>query len=157
MTRRSLQEWSSCHELVTGHFFFWNSGESKQRSHVGLLQSILHEVLSNQKSLIPKVFPEEWENKVALAAFGMPISPEVRCLARLKEAFGRLIKLSSEEMKLCFFIDGLDEYEGDPEDITQYFKDLAYCSVYMKFCISSRPWQVLDIFSKEHLVLNYKI
>lgn len=147
LTRQSLQNWSNSHKLTTGRFFFWNSGESKQRSHIGLLRSLLHEVLGSHKNLIPEVFPEEWENKAALAAFGMDICPEQWSLARLKEAFSRLIDLSGEELKLCFFIDGLDEYEGDPEDITQYFKDLAFCSVHTKFCVSSRPCQVFqDIY-----------
>lgn len=41
---------------------------------------------------------------------------------------------------MCFFIDGLDEYDGDSNLIAQYFKEMSTHSVHAKFCISSRPW-----------------
>jgi hypothetical protein len=48
---------------------------------------------------------------------------------------------------MCFFVDGLDEYEGDPEEISQYFKDLSLHSDHAKFCVSSRPWPIFqDIY-----------
>jgi hypothetical protein len=55
--------------------------------------------------------------------------------------------LASPQLKMCFFIDGLDEYHGEPETIAQYFQDLLPCSGHVKFCVSSRPWPVFqDIF-----------
>lgn len=59
----------------------------------------------------------------------------------------RFIGLASPQLKLCFFIDGLDEYDGDPTDIVQYFKDLSLCSKRAKFCLSRRPWpDFLEIY-----------
>jgi hypothetical protein len=50
-------------------------------------------------------------------------------------------------LRFCFFIDGLDEYEGDQEDISDYFSDLSNLP-YVKFCIASRPLIVFkDAFS----------
>lgn len=50
-------------------------------------------------------------------------------------------------MKLCLFIDGLDEYEGNDEDIASLFgKTLMSHNV--KICCSSRPHQVFaDAFA----------
>ncbi|CZR66947.1 uncharacterized protein PAC_16847 [Phialocephala subalpina] len=68
-------------------------------------------------------------------------------LAQLQKAFARLIECASRQLKMCFFIDGLDEYEGDPEEIAQYFKDLSLVSENTKFCLSSRPWPIFqDIY-----------
>ncbi|KAI0157448.1 hypothetical protein GGR57DRAFT_501065 [Xylariaceae sp. FL1272] len=41
--------------------------------------------------------------------------------------------------KFCFFIDGLDEYNGEEEDIMKVVKQLA-SSPSIKICTSSRPW-----------------
>jgi hypothetical protein len=77
-----------------------------------------------------------------LAIHDLQITSDTWSLGVLKEAFKHLIGLSSPQFKLCFFIDGLDEYEGDPEDIALFFRDLS-CS-YAKFCVSSRPWPVFQ-------------
>ena len=61
----------------------------------------------------------------------------------MKKAFGRLIGLLSQHLKLCFFRDGLDQQEGEPEDIAQYFKNLSLRSVHAKFCPLSRPWTAI--------------
>lgn len=41
-------------------------------------------------------------------------------------------------MKLCLFIDGLDEYDGRESDIANLFHDLVL-SPQVKVCVSSRP------------------
>jgi hypothetical protein len=41
-------------------------------------------------------------------------------------------------MKLCLFIDGLDEYDGLEVDIARLFKDVVL-SPDVKVCVSSRP------------------
>lgn len=61
-----------------------------------------------------------------------------------------MVKLASHQLKFCFFIDGLDEYDGDADEIAQYLKALSTCSPYTKFCLSSRPWpEFQDIFLKD--------
>jgi len=65
----------------------------------------------------------------------------------LHKAFKRLVGHSCASLRFCFFIDGLDEYEGDQEDISNYFSDLSNLP-YVKFCIASRPLIVFkDAFS----------
>jgi len=49
-------------------------------------------------------------------------------------------------MKFCFFIDGLDEYSGDHEEMAEFLKQVAI-SPHIKFCLSSHPWKVFeDVF-----------
>lgn len=43
------------------------------------------------------------------------------------------------ESKFCFFIDGLDEYNGDPSDLIEVVQKLSTSSN-IKLCVSSRPW-----------------
>jgi hypothetical protein len=147
LTLESLEAWSGGSPPAVAAFFFWNSGIQEQRSHTGLLRSLLYEVLNSRRHLIPDVFREEWDSKSALVAHDLKLTPELWSLPRLKNAFKTLVCLSSSQLKLCFFVDGLDEYEGEPEDIAQYFEDLSHCSEHTKFCVSSRPWPVFqDIY-----------
>jgi hypothetical protein len=58
----------------------------------------------------------------------------------LKAAFKRWIDFAPAVSKLCFFIDGLDEYEGDKEEMAEFFKTISSSSMpHVKICVSSRP------------------
>ena len=59
-------------------------------------------------------------------------------LSKLKNAFHNLIEQTVIPFKLCCFIDGLDEFDGDHYEIATYFKTLSI-SKNAKFCLSSRP------------------
>jgi hypothetical protein len=105
--------------LLIGSFFFWNSGIEVQRSQVGLLRSLLFEALGSRRRLLPDIFPAEWDSKSDLVAHDLALVPESWTLPRLQLAFKKLVTLASPELKMCFFIDGLDEYHGEPETIAQ--------------------------------------
>lgn len=57
--------------------------------------------------------------------------------------------------RFCFFVDGLDEYDGQEEDIILFIKQLA-ASPFIKICASSRPWnRFREAFgTSNHLVLE---
>jgi hypothetical protein len=146
-TNMPLRTWSPDRKPVTATFFFWNSGIQEQRSQTGLLRSLLYVILNSHRHLIPLTFREEWERKLDLAAHQVPMTPETWSMARLQRAFKELISFASERMKLFFLVDGLDEYEGDPAEIAQFFVDQSRCSKHTKFCVSSRPWPAFqDIY-----------
>ncbi|RYP91376.1 hypothetical protein DL770_002516 [Monosporascus sp. CRB-9-2] len=42
---------------------------------------------------------------------------ELVVTSRLQNAFTNLLRLAGPQLRLCFLIDGLDEYEGDPDDV----------------------------------------
>ena len=49
-----------------------------------------------------------------------------------------------ESFRFCFFIDGLDEYDGDHFDVINIVKRLSSSSA-VKCCFSSRPWNIFEI------------
>jgi hypothetical protein len=59
-----------------------------------------------------------------------------------------LINLNTEDFKFCFFIDGLDEHDGDAGEIAEYFWDLSQLTPKVKFCVSSRPWAEFQTISR---------
>jgi hypothetical protein len=142
-TLETLQRWAGAERLFTANFFFWNSGYPMQKSQVGLLQSLLFQVLRTYPALIMEVCP--------LKPFRGPWKRK-----ELFEALDKVSKQTTLLAKFCFFVDGLDEYEGDDEDIIALLQDLASCPS-IKICVSSRPWNAfLDAFddSKWKLVLE---
>jgi hypothetical protein len=142
MTIGHLKQWSNTEALQVAAFFFWNSGSLEQRSYTGLLSSLLYEVLNKHRKLIRLVFPLEWTED-----FGQMTqwdSPDRKwSLSALKKAFSRLTTFDIAPLKLCFFIDGLDEYEGDHEEMAELLKQVAL-SPHVKFCLSSRPWIIFE-------------
>ncbi|KAH7360260.1 hypothetical protein BKA65DRAFT_492710 [Rhexocercosporidium sp. MPI-PUGE-AT-0058] len=136
-TREMLGVWARGTNLETPSFFFWSSGDPGQRSQEGLLRSLLYEILIKHPELVPVVFPELWKRQSELASSNVANTPSTWTLAKLKNAFARLVAASS--LWICFFIDGLDEYDGDYEELAEYFSGLA-CSTHVKLCLSSRPW-----------------
>jgi hypothetical protein len=62
----------------------------------------------------------------------------------LLEAFRRVHHLlNSQKVKFCFFLDGLDEFHGQPRDIIQLVNTLKQ-SENLKACVSSRPWNEFE-------------
>lgn len=64
-------------------------------------------------------------------------------IAVLQQAFTRLTSLATSRFKLCFFIDGVDECEGDQEGLSEYFLDISKLPN-LKICLSSRPWLIFE-------------
>jgi hypothetical protein len=54
-----------------------------------------------------------------------------------------LISQTALQLKVCLFIDGLDEYEGEDIDIADIFSNVSI-SENVKICCSSRPHQVFQ-------------
>ncbi|KAF2493004.1 hypothetical protein BU16DRAFT_514299, partial [Lophium mytilinum] len=155
-TIAQLERWADTRELVTASFFFWVAGNEMQKSQEGLLQSLLYQVLRKHPKLIPTIFPSRWNG---LTAHDEPESQlwGVRGTARVEEdvlghqwtreellaAFKRLNDHELASTRFCFFIDGLDEYDGDHSDLITVIKSLVDTSN-VKICVSSRPWNVFE-------------
>jgi hypothetical protein len=143
-TWECLDNWAEGSEIIAGAFYFWNSGVAEQRSHSGFLRSLLYEVLKKRGDLIATVFPDEWEQTCALSSQDRKLASIDWTLSRLQTAFQRLVGLATKDLRFCFFIDGLDEYDGCAGDIAEYIVSLSSDSPYAKFCVSSRPWPVFE-------------
>jgi hypothetical protein len=61
----------------------------------------------------------------------------------LTKAFERLQNFATPTRKFCFFIDGLDEYEGDHFELLDIMENIAK-SPHIKLCLSSRPWNCFE-------------
>lgn len=155
-TRQELQKWAGAATFNISGFFFWNSGLEEQRSQRGLLRTLLFETLQTLRDLIPKVLPHLWDSWCARVKTGIKLGTapakaslfahEAKhwTLSQLKQAFRQLIReCQSSKIKLCFFIDGLDEYDGDHDEIVEYFLSFAH-DPGIKMCVSSRPLVVFE-------------
>ncbi len=64
-------------------------------------------------------------------------------LEQLLAVFARLSDRSLNRVMMCFFIDGLDEYDGIHSDVVQLFQKFSALEN-IKICLSSRPWNVFQ-------------
>jgi len=144
-TSQCLSHWIHEAEIKVGAFFFWRSGTRMQRTQIGLFRSLLHEALAQKPELVPEIFPDQWLDARLAVEKGTSIN-DLHCtwsLRKLQEAFSRLTNLATTSLKFCFFIDGLDEYEGDQDSLAQFYKTLS-TRPHIKLCVSSRPWLAFE-------------
>jgi hypothetical protein len=137
-TRQQLSVWAKTTPLSMAHFFFWNIGASEQKSQIGLLRAILHRVLEEHRALVPIVLPGLWAREYSHQLDGSILIRADFLLVQLMQAFTNLIQQTAYPLKMCLFIDGLDEFEGDHREIASLFTKLADSSN-IKVCVSSRP------------------
>lgn len=140
-TRAALKVWAGSNELLIVPFFFWNLGTELQKSQTGLLRSLLHFVLSRYRSLIAKVV-SGYYNDVARKMKHKSESEQLAAVEpltsiELKLAFLRMFEILPETLRLCFFIDGIDEFSGDYADLAELLKTVL--SYKVKMVLSSRP------------------
>ncbi len=69
------------------------------------------------------------------------------------QAFKVLVQQTANSFKLCLFIDGLNEYEGEAADMTDPFTDIvAFDNI--KVCLTSRPLVALKYAFKSFAMLR---
>ena len=135
-SRSALQRWADESELITATFYFWHAGTELQKSQEGLLQSLLHEVFSQCPEIMPQVISRRWE-----LCSRTQYTHGDWTRAELLDAFAQLSNQDTLKKRFCFFIDGLDEYDGDHSEVVDLVQRFAR-SKDIKVCLSSRPWNV---------------
>ncbi|KAK5693177.1 hypothetical protein LTR97_010653 [Elasticomyces elasticus] len=95
--------------------------------------ALLWQILRKCPELVPNVFGDEHSSDV-VASFTRPWSR-----VKLSSAIRRLTT-NNISTRFCFFIDGLDEFEGDQWELIEDLNSLV--SPNLKLCLSSRPWNV---------------
>ncbi|KAJ9299002.1 hypothetical protein DTO271G3_3244 [Paecilomyces variotii] len=145
-----LENWAGEKKLIFARFFFWNSGSRIQMSMEGLYRAILFQTLKKCPELIQQIFPDQWD------LFDLDRSWSGNapfCLDDVKAAFERLVNRKYfPNHRICFFIDGLDEYEGKSFEHWELAKSLQKWaqSQDIKICVSSRPHnQFMETFSDD--------
>ena len=137
-TREALMTWSGTRDLLMPKFFFWSSGSKSQRSLEGLLRSLLWQILSEFSDLTLPLFdggPHSEQHRRAskrnnlIGAWTKP---------RLQRALNDIMKQLEATCCLCFFIDGLDEFDEDDDELIEFVQNLV-TSNRIKVCSSSRP------------------
>jgi hypothetical protein len=136
-TRKALEAWARSFELVIASFYFWSIGTPMQKSQEGLLRSLAFEILRQCPNLIPIACPRRWVLDEYLD------DTAIWELDELQYTINKIIMQGGGGSKFCFFIDGLDEYEGHSPDIINLL-DIMSKSPFIKICVSSRPWNVFE-------------
>lgn len=131
-----LQKWAKGGRLVTAAFFFWNSGVELQTSKEGLMRTLLHQILFQATDLIPHLSPRTWE---ALCLFDHDALEADFTDAEVRQFFNRLLEILPPDIRLCCFVDGLDEFQGDPALVID-FATRMMSNPNIKMCVASRPW-----------------
>jgi hypothetical protein len=90
-------------------------------------------VLNKKRDLVLALFPEVCRSIIAGELNGAP----EQSFTEVQRAFNTLLA-TPKEFKVCFIIDGVDEYNGDYNDMCQLFAQ-ATASNDVKLLVSSRP------------------
>lgn len=145
--RELLEGWAGENKLVISRHFFWSSGTSMQKSYQGLLQSLCYDIFQACPDLLPFVCENTWSSLKA-ADYLQPILTEDMWseneMVELIRKVGELdIETNSRKVSVCFFIDGLDEYHGEHDQLVEAVMMISRFRN-VKVCVSSRPWNVFD-------------
>ena len=135
--RRYLETWSRETPLLMCSVYFWNPGSSSQKSQVGLLSTILYQLLSQRPDLSRRVAWTRYRY-FQLAGPDAP-DPPLWTLDELQSGLIRFISGIEGTGRLALFVDGLDEYDGDLDILISFLKGL-HSDHQIKLCVSSRPW-----------------
>ncbi|KAF4443142.1 ent-kaurene oxidase [Fusarium austroafricanum] len=137
-TMSHLQHWAGDSPILFTHFYFWEATtETLQHSREGLMRTILWHCFRARPDLIAKATPRRWAAYNALR--GWEGSAPDWTWDELQETFQNLASMNSSSFKLVMFLDGLDEFDGDPEVLVDWMKDVVK-KFNIKICVGSRPW-----------------
>ncbi|RAK78156.1 uncharacterized protein BO72DRAFT_458005 [Aspergillus fijiensis CBS 313.89] len=148
-TRTFLATWAGDEPLITAGFYFWISGTLEQRSQTGLMRHLLVQLLDQESHLVPVVFPARWKHLRRLTTRERIKATVAWDLKELKDALRWFMQHTAGEAKVCLFIDGLDEFAGNHEDVISFLQELVSSFTHLKLCLSSRPLPVFrEAFGK---------
>ncbi|KAL2809226.1 hypothetical protein BJX63DRAFT_435361 [Aspergillus granulosus] len=141
-----LRIWAHHDDFYVAKFYFWNPGSKIQKSRVGLLRSLLYQLLYEEPDLV-EIVASRRQLYFSIAGINAR-SPEweweelCECLVSL------ISQLHSEGSRIILFIDGLDEYEDFAEDDLESLRTTDEMVEFLlglhkeydvKLCVSSRP------------------
>ncbi|KAI9699179.1 MAG: hypothetical protein M1820_007258 [Bogoriella megaspora] len=132
-TKELLGEWAKGHNLVIASHFFWCAGTAMQKSQEGLFKTLLFQILVQCPEIISQACPIRWSDRT----FAW-MEPWTR--AELFHTFKIISEMPRLPQRVCLFIDGLDEYNGDHIELIDILRVISM-SADIKICASSRPWQ----------------
>lgn len=131
-TTELLKVWAGDRPLHIFSFFFWRAGSDLQKSIVGMLQCLLHQLAQKKPAVIDPIIQNDPATRYA-GAWNE---------ARLLRALPTALSFYQGECVVCL-IDGLDEFEGQYRDLLRTLFTMQ-CTSGMKLCVSSRPEAALE-------------
>ena len=135
--------WLSQKTLFICGFFVWSPGEALQKSFRGLLQAVLHQLLSTFRWLTEIAIGDE-----KLYAAESADASLVWTVPELEKALVDCLSRVSTTTKILMLLDGLDELQGndqDRQDMLEYLRSLSQLGD-VKLCVSSRSWNIFNDF-----------
>ena len=136
-TLQALSIWAYPKPAVVARHFFWSAGTPMQKSWQGLLQTLLYEIFRQLPDLIESTCTERWSKTTE------ELNHDTWHLPELRGILQRIANRENLTTNFCFFIDGLDEFEGDHLEFCGVLQGLSELP-YIKLCVSSRPWNVFE-------------
>ncbi|KAH8747705.1 hypothetical protein BGZ57DRAFT_970931, partial [Hyaloscypha finlandica] len=129
--------------VALADFFFHYRGSKIDRSFAGLLRALLLQILDAFPELSPIVGAMQVQGYSGVGARGVS-KIETWPPSKLKRALYAVAKQTRGLAgHICFFVDGLDEFEGDGSESASFFSDFLRPvpdqMLKMKACLSSRP------------------
>ena len=132
-TDAALRIWSGTNEVFMPSFFFWSPGSQLQKSLAGLLRSLVYQIIERFPGLMPVL-----ATSIGPSHHGFQQLP-TWTEQRLRSTLQSLLSAGLQQYRMCIFIDGLDEFEGNHATLLDLIRNLRdYTRV--KFCLSSRPY-----------------
>lgn len=138
--KSALALWGGSQRTILASHYFWAAGTSMQRSQQGLLQTLLSDIFRQCPELIEIVCPSRWSSEQNLTDSN---TPQMWTRPEVSDAMRILARQEMLPVKMCFFIDGIDEYEGEHLELTRMLIELSR-TPHIKICASSRPWNVFE-------------
>ena len=134
----TLSAWG---DAVTCSFFFWNLGSPLQKNYIGLLRSLLFQIAEQRSEMIPIMSDQCKSAGTSQMEIYGSTSIYTWTEKRLEDALARFLQNKPPSMRVCIFIDGLDEFVGDEDLLINTIHVLSHASG-TKVCASSRPEQI---------------
>ena len=133
---------STGHQTTLLTFFFWENGVELQKSQLGLLRSLAYQLLD---STPPKKRLQTWCDVIRPKFASLPTA---WTSDRLFQLLATLLQTSDQ--RFCLFLDGLDEFKGQPDMVGPIMALLGAFEghAHFKICISSRPEPELESLYK---------
>ncbi|KAL2054881.1 hypothetical protein ABVK25_004703 [Lepraria finkii] len=123
-----------------------------QKSSTGLLRFLLYQILGNLPNLIIIVASHE-----VLSGLSFTSGQYINTVAawtekRLRTAFRCLVHHRLSAHYICLFIDGLDEFGGNQDNLVESIQEMVSIPN-VKYYLSSRPYRSFsDSFGAFHIL-----
>jgi hypothetical protein len=132
-TRKLLKTWAGDREVLVISHYFDALGTPNQTSLEGLLRSLVYGIISAKPTLGSELLPNAWE------ASSISSLPTTFGFASIMDRIANNVF----PVNVCFFIDGLDEHDGEYAYLCYLIANIARLP-FVKLCVSSNTLPVFE-------------